>query len=77
MKNQFEFSMKISVLQANTDCTLHVIDLIVLDKNDIQYRAEGNANIVISLPALGKVIRLPKYDRLASSDDSKRQCRFH
>lgn len=34
--------------------------LINLDENEVTYRAEGNANIVLSLPRMRKVLRIRK-----------------
>lgn len=34
--------------------------LINLDENEVAYRAEGNANIVLSLPRMQKVLRIRK-----------------
>lgn len=34
--------------------------LINLDENEVAYRAEGNANIVLSLPRMRKVLRIRK-----------------
>ncbi|XP_063702596.1 inositol-pentakisphosphate 2-kinase [Culicoides brevitarsis] len=50
--------------------------LINLDENEVAYRAEGNANIVLSLPRMQKVLRIrkslinvPEYDNDDSSID--------
>lgn len=34
--------------------------LINIDENEVAYRAEGNANIVLSLPGMQKVLRIRK-----------------
>lgn len=34
--------------------------LVNLDENEVAYRAEGNANIVLSLPRMRKVLRIRK-----------------
>lgn len=66
MKDQYDFSVKIIALQLDEGDRLSVTDSYSIDRNQIVYRAEGNANIVLSLVSLQKVIRLPKYDNVSS-----------
>lgn len=53
-----------STLPAAADVTDYVIqrtiDTFEISRNDIEYRAEGNANIVLSIPKRCQVLRLPK-----------------
>lgn len=46
-----------------TDYAIHTIDTFEIGPNDIEYRAEGNANIVLALPQRCQVLRLPKQQR--------------
>lgn len=69
MKDETDFSVKLVVLQLDRANTLCMIDSYTVDKCQLIYRAEGNANIVISLVSIQKVIRLPKYDNVALSKD--------
>lgn len=73
MKDQFDFSIKLIALQLNNDDSLCVINSYSVDKCQLIYRAEGNANIVISLASLQKIIRLPKYDSAASSKNTTKE----
>lgn len=43
-----------------TDYAIHTLDTFEIGPNDIEYRAEGNANIVLALPQRCQVLRLPK-----------------
>lgn len=46
------------------DYTIHILDTFEIRPNDIEYRAEGNANIVLALPQRCQVLRLPKQQSL-------------
>lgn len=61
-----------------TDYAIHTLDTFEIEANDIEYRAEGNANIVLAVPQRCQVLRLPKqqqqqpqrlFSRLYSSSD--------
>lgn len=67
MKDHLDFTLKIFILQLRNDGTLFVIDTFDIEKHDLRYRAEGNANVVISISSLHKILRLPKYDNSSSS----------
>lgn len=43
--------------------TARTIDMFEIDHTNIEYRAEGNANIVLALPQTCQVLRLPKCSR--------------
>lgn len=43
--------------------TARTIDMFEIDHRNIEYRAEGNANIVLALPQTCQVLRLPKCSR--------------
>lgn len=43
-----------------TDYVTRTIDTFNISRNDIEYRAEGNANIVLAMPQRCQVLRLPK-----------------
>lgn len=43
--------------------TARTIDMFEIDHTNIEYRAEGNANIVLALPKTCQVLRLPKCSR--------------
>lgn len=60
MKDHLDFSVKISILQ---DDTLQIVESFTIARSELHYRAEGNANIVLSLPRQHKVLRLPKYEQ--------------
>lgn len=47
-----------------TDYAIRTLDTFEIELNDIEYRAEGNANIVLALPQRCQVLRLPKQQRL-------------
>lgn len=47
-----------------TDYAIRTLDTFQIEPNDIEYRAEGNANIVLALPQRCQVLRLPKHQRL-------------
>lgn len=46
-----------------TDYAIRTLDTFEIEANDIEYRAEGNANIVLALPQRCQVLRLPKHQR--------------
>lgn len=45
---------------AASDYVTRTIDTFDISRNDIDYRAEGNANIVLAIPQRCQVLRLPK-----------------
>lgn len=69
MKDHLDFSVKISILQVKPDNILHLIESFTIARSELHYRAEGNANIVLSLPTHHKVLRLPKYEQTLYSND--------
>lgn len=46
-----------------TDYAIRTLDTFEIEPNDVEYRAEGNANIVLALPQRCQVLRLPKQQR--------------
>lgn len=69
MKDHLDFSVKISILHVKPDDTLQLIESFTIARSELHYRAEGNANIVLSLPTHHKVLRLPKYERTFYSNE--------
>lgn len=60
---RFDFRLRITSLElmtTATDYVTHPIDMFDISQNDMEYRAEGNANIVLALPQRCQVLRLPK-----------------
>lgn len=58
-----DFRLKITSLELLTEATdyvTHPIDTFDISRSDMEYRAEGNANIVLALPHRCQVLRLPK-----------------
>lgn len=70
MKDHLDFTLKIFQLSLRNDGTLYVVDTFTIEKHDLRYRAEGNANIVISVSSLQKILRLSKYDNIPALDDA-------
>lgn len=71
--NQLDIQLKINVLELVSACPAKVtpaatvayyitrtIRTFDVSRNDIDYRAEGNANIVLAIPQQNQVLRLPK-----------------
>lgn len=60
-----EFSMRITMLQTDSSTDgLRELDMFDVQHFDVNYRAEGDANIVLALPQRHQVLRLPKSKRL-------------
>lgn len=60
---QLDFRLQIRTLKLVTTATGYVtriIDSFDVGHNDLEYRAEGNANIVLAIPQRCQVLRLPK-----------------
>lgn len=60
---QLDFRLRIHTLKLATTATGYVtriIDSFDVGRNDLEYRAEGNANIVLAIPQRCQVLRLPK-----------------
>lgn len=60
---QLDFRLRIHTLKLVTTATgyvTRVIDSFDVGRNDMEYRAEGNANIVLAIPQRCQVLRLPK-----------------
>lgn len=60
---QSDFRLRIHTLELTTTSTGYVtriLDTFDIRRNDIEYRAEGNANIVLAIPHRCQVLRLPK-----------------
>lgn len=64
-QNHFEFSIKITTLEMDDDdYGIHELNTFDVNHSNINYRAEGNANIVLALPFRCQVLRLSKSKRL-------------
>lgn len=65
-KNHCEFSIRITTLEMEGDGGYGLREINTFDAHhsNINYRAEGNANIVLALPLRCQVLRLPKSKRL-------------
>lgn len=60
-----EFSIRITMLEMNDDdYGVREINTFDVHHANINYRGEGNANVVLALPLRCQVVRLPKSKRL-------------
>lgn len=58
------FNLKITVIELNEDCcSISASQSFSIPEKEIFYRAEGNANLVLSIPHRRQVLRLPKSDK--------------
>lgn len=60
---QLDFRLRINTLEVVTTATgyvTRVMNTFEIGRNEMEYRAEGNANIVLAIPQRCQVLRLPK-----------------